>query len=200
MKTLVLTAHPNLETSRINRAWFEALSEADSVTTRNLTSVASDTMQFDVDVEQALLLEHDRIVFQFPLYWYSSPPVLKAWIDQVLTYEFAYGPKGDKLKGRELLILVSTGGPEDSYHAGGYNSFSIDEFLKPFQQTANLTGLTFLRPFVAHGLVSASQEDIEAGIPKMLAHITDPELDPKVKLARLLSEIENDTTMSEAIS
>ncbi|MBE1284170.1 MAG: flavodoxin family protein [Rhodobacteraceae bacterium] len=200
MKTLVLTAHPNLTKSRINRAWFDMLSQTQDITTRDLTSVGGPKMQFDLATEQALLLAHDRIVFQFPFYWYSAPPVLKAWMDQVLTYGFAYGPGGDQLKGREFLILVSTGGPADSYHAGGYNNFSMDEFLKPFQQTANLTGMTYLRPFVAHGMAQATPDQIQTGLPAMLAHLTNPVLDPKVKQARLLAELAADPVKAAAVS
>ncbi|MCA0907718.1 NAD(P)H-dependent oxidoreductase [Ruegeria marisrubri] len=200
MKILVLTAHPDLKKSRINRAWFEALSEADAVTTRDLTAIGGPEMRFDIATEQALLLAHDRIVFQFPFYWYSAPPVMKAWMDQVLSYGFAYGPGGDKLKGREFLILVSTGGPAESYHAGGYNNFSMDELLKPFQQTASLTGMTYLRPFVTHGMAVATEEDIEATVPAMLAHLTDPELDPKVRQARLLRKLAEDPAKAAAIS
>ncbi len=200
MKTLVLTAHPDLNRSRINRAWFEALSEATNVTTRDLTDIGGSEMRFDIANEQALLLAHDRVVFQFPFYWYSAPPVMKAWMDQVLSYGFAYGPGGDQLKGREFLILVSTGGPEHSYHAGGYNNYTMAEFLKPFQQTANLAGMTYLRPFVAHGMALATQEQIEANVPEMLAHLTDPDLDPKVKQARLLKQLEDDPTKAAAVS
>jgi glutathione-regulated potassium-efflux system ancillary protein KefG len=200
MKTLVLTAHPNLAKSRINRAWFDVLSQETGVTVRDLSSLGGPEMAFDPETEQALLLSHDRIVFQFPFYWYSSPPVLKAWIDQVFTYGFAYGPGGDRLKGREFLILVSTGGPADSYHAGGYNNFSMDEFLKPFQQTAQLAHMTYLRPFVFHGLAVAGDRDIDASIPAILAHVTDPELDPQVKQARLLNELEDDAEKAAAIS
>ena len=45
----------------------------------------------DVEAEQALLLEHDVIVFQHPVYWYSSPAILKEWQDLVLEHGFAYG-------------------------------------------------------------------------------------------------------------
>lgn len=200
MKTLVLTAHPDLGKSRINRAWFDALAQADSVTTRDLIAIGGPEMRFDIAAEQSLLLAHDRIVFQFPFYWYSAPPVMKAWMDQVLSYGFAYGPGGTKLKGREFLILVSTGGPADSYHAGGYNNFSMDELLKPFQQTATLTGMTYLRPFVAHGMAVAKAEQIDASIPEMLAHLTDPELDPKTKQARLLKALEEDPEKAAAIN
>ena len=200
MKTLVLTAHPDLNKSRINRAWFDALSEAANVTTRDLTAIGGGEMRFDIEAEQALLLAHVRIVFQFPFYWYSAPPVMKAWMDQVLSYGFAYGPGGDRLKGREFLILVSTGGPEHSYHAGGYNNFSMAEFLKPFQQTANLAGMTYLRPFVAHGMALATLEQIEESVPKMLAYLSDPELDPKVRQARLLKQLEDNPTLAAAVS
>ncbi len=200
MKTLVLTAHPDLSKSRINRAWFDALSEAADVTTRDLTAIGGGEMRFDIEAEQTLLLAHDRIVFQFPFYWYSVPPVMKAWMDQVLKYGFAYGPGGDQLKGREFLILVSTGGPEHSYHAGGYNNFTMAEFLKPFQQTANLAGMTYLRPFVAHGMAVATQEQIEENVPHMLAYLSDPELDPKVRQARLLKQLEDDPSLAAAVS
>ncbi len=200
MKTLVLTAHPDLRKSRINRAWFNALSDASHVTTRDLTAIGGPEMRFDIEAEQALLLAHDRIVFQFPFYWYSAPPVMKAWMDQVLSYGFAYGPGGDQLKGREFLILVSTGGPEHSYHAGGYNNFSMAEFLKPFQQTANLSGMIYLRPFVAHGMAVATQEQIEENIPHMLAYLSDPELDPKVRQTRLLKQLEDDPSLAAAVS
>lgn len=200
MKTLVLTAHPNLSKSRINRAWFDALSEAADVTTRDLTAIGGSEMRFDIEAEQALLLAHDRIVYQFPFYWYSAPPVMKVWMDQVLNYGFAYGPGGDQLKGREFLILVSTGGPEHSYHAGGYNNFTMAEFLKPFQQTANLAGMSYLRPFVGHGMAVATQEQIDANVPHMLAYLSDPELDPKVRQARLLKQLEDDPSLAAAVS
>ncbi|MDD7911530.1 NAD(P)H-dependent oxidoreductase [Pseudovibrio exalbescens] len=200
MKTLVLTAHPDLTKSRINRLWFVALSEQENTTTRDLTAIGGETQQFDVETEQTLLLAHERIVFQFPWYWYSAPAVLKAWIDQVLSYGFAYGPNGDKLKGRECLVLVSTGGPAESYHAGGYNQFTMDELLKPYQQTANLTGMTYLRPFVLNGLAVAEETDLAASVPAMLSHVLDPELDPKIKQARLLKQIAEDQAQAAAIS
>lgn len=200
MKILVLTAHPSLETSQINKAWHDALAKTPDVTVRNLTKVGGPTMRFEPEKEQSILLSHDRIVLQFPFYWYSAPPVLKSWMDQVLSYGFAYGPGGDKLSGREVLLLVSTGGPADSYHAGGYNNFSMDEFLKPFQQTAMLAHMRYLRPFVFHGMAQATPDDIKASVPAMLAHVRDPELDPAVKQARLLKELEMRPELAAAVS
>ncbi|MBT3139766.1 flavodoxin family protein [Phaeobacter gallaeciensis] len=154
MNTLVLTAHPNLASSSVNRMWFNALSTVEGVTTRDLMAVGGPEMQFDPAVEQALLREADRIVLQFPFYWYSTPPVLKAWLDQVLLVGFAYGPGGTQLHGKELMLVVSTGGPAESYQSDGINSFSMLEFLAPFQQTALMVGMTYLPPFVLHSAMS----------------------------------------------
>lgn len=139
MKVLVVLAHPNLKTSRINKAWFEALSKVPNVTVNDLTANYPN-MDIDILEEQALLLQHDRIVLQFPLYWYSSPPILKVWMDFVFQPGFAYGVGGNKLRGKEWMIATSVGSTEDGYRAGGHNNFSIDELLRPFQQSVNYVG------------------------------------------------------------
>ena len=109
---------------------------------------------FSIDVarEQQLLLAHDIVVFQHPLYWYSSPAILKEWQDLVLEYGFAYGSGGTALAGKIALTAISSGGGFDAYCKSGFNGFSIRQFLLPFEQTARLCGMTYLPPFVAHGL------------------------------------------------
>lgn len=176
MNTLVLTAHPDLSSSSINRKWFEALSNVEGITTRDLMAVGGPEMHFDPAVEQALLQKADRVVLQFPFYWYSSPPVLKAWLDQVLLFGYAYGPGGNKLRGKELMLVISTGGPAESYTADSYNSFSMPEFLTPFQQTATMVGMTYLSPFVLHSAMGRDQSLIEASIPAVISHITTPRI------------------------
>lgn len=159
MKTLVIVAHPNIINSRVNRQWVEELRKYPEITVHDLyKEYPSETI--DVEREQALLLEHERIVWQFPFYWYSSPSLLKKWQDEVLTYGWAYGSKGDKLHGKELMLAISTGGPAEAYRAGGYNHFAMSELTKPFQATSNLIGTKFLPSFVLNGINSLSDEDI----------------------------------------
>ncbi|MEM9227864.1 MAG: NAD(P)H-dependent oxidoreductase, partial [Verrucomicrobiota bacterium] len=85
MKPLVIVAHPNLTESRFNQALYKAAAEHPDITTRVLYEAYPD-WKIDVAHEQALLEAHDRIILQFPLYWYSTPPMLKLWEDEVLTY------------------------------------------------------------------------------------------------------------------
>lgn len=179
MNILVLTAHPDLSASTANRKWFEALSlsnstqsSTDQIVTRDLTAVGGDEMRFDPSVEQALLEKADRVVLQFPFYWYSSPPVLKAWLDQVFLFGFAYGPGGDKLNGKELMLAITTGGPAESFQASSFNRFSMAEFLTPFQQTANMVGMTYLPPFVLHSAMSRDSAKLDASVGELISYVT----------------------------
>ena len=61
----------------------------------------------NADTEQKQLLDHDIIAFQFPMFWYAAPSLLKEWTDLVLEQGFAFGPKGDKLRGKERCCWQS---------------------------------------------------------------------------------------------
>jgi putative NADPH-quinone reductase len=163
MTLLVIVAHPNLENSRVNSRWVKELKmhqHSRWVTIHNLYKEYPD-FRIDVEREQALLMGHDRIVFQFPLQWYSTPALLKQWQDDVLTYGWAYGTNGNKLHGKELIIAFSAGGSVDAYQANGFNQFTIDEFLRPLQQVAKLTGLKLLPYFRFHGAFQVNEEQLE---------------------------------------
>lgn len=184
MKTLVIVAHPNLEQSRVNKRWMEEMKKQQGVTVNNLYEHYPNE-NIDVEREQKLLLDHDRIVFQFPFYWYSTPPLLKKWQDEVLTYGWAYGPNGNKLNGKEFVLAVSTGGPQNAYVAGGFNNYTLSELLRPLQATSNLIGATYLTPYIFNSAVVASNEDIEKSAKAYCKHVLNPELDPKVALRNL---------------
>ena len=150
MKVLVIVAHPNIEESIVNRRWVEELKKHSTITIHQLYRCYPDEV-INVEQEQMRLLQHDRIVLQFPFYWYSSPSLLKKWMDTVLTNGWAYGANGDKLHGKELMLAISTGAPSEAYQTGGRNHFTISELTKPFQATSNLIGTTFLPSFVLNG-------------------------------------------------
>lgn len=157
-KVLVLFAHPRLEKSRSNRALLRHL-PAD-VTFKDLYEVYPD---FNVNVaeEQRLLLAHDIVVFHHPLYWYSAPPLVKQWIDLVLSFGWAYGPGGVALKGKTAFHVLTTGGPESAFQLEGFHGFTLAEFLRPLQRTMTLCGMTWLPPFVVHGTHRRTDEELE---------------------------------------
>jgi glutathione-regulated potassium-efflux system ancillary protein KefG len=158
--TLVVVAHPDLASSRITARLAESVRDLGHVTVHEIGPAYPDG-GFDIPHEQELLRDHDRIVLQFPWYWYSVPAVLKAWIDQVLTYGFAYGSSGTALRGKTLQVVTSTGGPEASYAAVDPTSgFTMIQLLAPFDATARLLGMRLAEPLVLHGARTVSDEDL----------------------------------------
>jgi putative NADPH-quinone reductase len=173
MKILHLVFHPNLKTSRVNRIWKEQLENSGKITTSKDVYKEYPDFKIDVAKEQELLLQHDRIVIQFPLYWYSMTPLLKQWLDDVLTYNFAYGSKGDKLKGKDLQLLISVGGQQKFY--SGFDKFcTIYDLMKPFELTANLTKMNYLIPEWMYRADAVDEETIRKFGQRWI-HIVDDE-------------------------
>ena len=151
-RLLILFAHPALHKSRVNQLLLSSVQSLPGVTVNDLYE-SYPNFHVNVAREQALLLEHDVIIFQHPFYWYSSPAILKQWQDLVLEYGFAYGKNGTQLQGKLVLTAISTGGPSSAYQRGGYNYFTVRELLAPFEQTVRLCGMTYLPPFVVPGVL-----------------------------------------------
>ncbi|MGV3466327.1 MAG: NAD(P)H-dependent oxidoreductase [Heyndrickxia sp.] len=145
MKTLVIVSHPDIMESGSQLYFINSVKAFEDVTIHHLENTYADG-NIDVEKEQLLLKQHDRILFQFPFYWYSSPPLLKKWQDDVLTDDFAYGKRGSALNGKEFGLILMVGVNESEYQAGGSELFSINELTKPFQAVAHKLGMTYLRP------------------------------------------------------
>lgn len=159
-RVLILFAHPTLERSRVHRRLIERLPDDPDLTFHDLYE---EYPRLDIDVprEQALLVEHDVIVFQHPFYWYSTPPILKQWQDLVLEHGWAYGSSGTALEGKTFVSVISAGGGEAAYCSAGYNRFTVRELLAPVEQTAQLCGMRFLPPFVVFGTHGLGPDAIE---------------------------------------
>lgn len=145
MKTLIIVSHPDIEDSNSQQFLKEALPKSDNMTYHHLESEYQDG-EIDIKAEQALLSEHDRIIFQFPFYWYAAPPLLKKWQDEVLEEKVAYGTGGTLLRGKELGLVMIIGIAEKEYQVGGSEQFTISELVTPFRALAHKTGMHFLRP------------------------------------------------------
>lgn len=159
-KILILFAHPALERSRINRVLIRGIDELPGVTFHDLYQLYPDFF-IDVQREQELLLQHDIIIWQHPLYWYSVPPLLKQWIDLVLEHNWAYGQYGVYLQGKKLVNVITSGGGALSYCDNGKHRYTIQEFLRPLEQTACLCGMRYLPPFLIQGTHQMGAVDAE---------------------------------------
>lgn len=187
-KVLVISGHPDLQKSFTNTVILEELnSSLSDVEIRRLDALYPD-FKIDVAAEQAALIKADVVVLQFPFYWYSVPGLLKQWIDDVFSYNFAYGAEGDKLKNKDLILSFTVGGPTESYDPLGYNHFTIEEMVKPLQQTVYLTGMNYREPVYTHSMVY---------IPGVYNELEDVQGRAKEHATRLIGEIENLTNSAE---
>ena len=158
MKTLVLVFHPNLKgQSRVNAALVKAAEELQNVTVRDEYALYPDG-KIDVKAEQKAVEEADRIIFQFPIFWFSSPALLKEWEDKVLEHGWAYGSEGHAFEGKEFGVAVSTGSPESAYQTGTPGRYPIEQLLIPIEGTAYYIGATWLKPFATYDAFGITDE------------------------------------------
>lgn len=155
MKTLIVVAHPDRENSVVNRHWIQDLQTSPELYTVHELYNAYPDGKIDVVREQKLLEEQDNIVLQFPIYWFSSPALLKQWQDDVLTYGWAYGAEsGYKMKGKNVALAVSAGIHLEDYAQDGRYQYSLDEVLRPFEITIKYVKSNYLSYFGFYGVES----------------------------------------------
>ena len=185
----VIAAHPNWRDSRVNRLLLQTARDAAAttprVTTCDLYTLYPDYC-IDVATEQARVAAAQLIVLVHPIQWYAMPALQKLWLDDVLTYGWAYGgdsttKAGTALRGKDLWLVATTGGPETSYHPQSYNRYFFDAFLPPYEQTAALCGMRFLPPLILHGAHSASNAEVQQHVATFVERLQSypnwPELD-----------------------
>jgi glutathione-regulated potassium-efflux system ancillary protein KefF len=158
---LVIVAHPTMAQSRVNRRLLDAARQrgGPAVAVRDLYRLYPDYL-IDTAAEQAALSRARLVVWQHPLHWYGMPPLMKLWVDEVLSFGWAYGPGGTALRGKDLWLVTSTGGAQASYRPDRYNRYFFDAFMPPYEQTAALCGLRFLPPMVLHGAHRVAEAEL----------------------------------------
>jgi glutathione-regulated potassium-efflux system ancillary protein KefF len=197
----LIAAHPNWRESRVNRPMMQAAQGTPRVHVQDLYSSYPD-FTIDVTAEQNALEKAQLIVLLHPIQWYSMPALQKLWVDEVLTYGWAYGEGGNKLQGKDLWLVATTGGPEASYHPQGYNRYFFDSFLPPYEQTAALCGMRFLPPLILHGAHAVAQEVVTqhiATFSQRLGSYPDwPEMDDLQQCAACVVPMKDRPTEQEA--
>jgi putative NADPH-quinone reductase len=167
---LILYAHPDQPASRINRHLRDQACLLPNTEVRDLYRLYPRGI-VDRRKEQEALLRADIIVSQYPLFWYSMPPLLKEWVDTVLEYGWAYGPNGNKLAGKSWLHCVSTGGDAYSYTKSGAHGYRLEDFLRPQEMTARLCHTRWLTPFVTHDAMRVQDDALHATGERYCQHL-----------------------------
>lgn len=148
MRVLLLFAHPDFDRSRVNRRLLAAARDVEGVEIHDLYEAYPD-FGIDVRAEQERLEAAQSVVLQHPMYWYSTPSLVKEWFDLVLEHGWAYGSEGMALEGKNFLSAISAGGRRAAYGAEGAHRYTIPELLRPIEQTVRLCRMHWLPPFAA---------------------------------------------------
>ena len=125
----------------------------------------------DVDSEQQKLLAADAVIFQFPLWWFGMPAILKGWVDRVFAYGLAYGYKGagnryrygdGAFRGKRALLSVAVGGPAADYAPRGING-PLEQLLFPITHgTLFFAGFDVLPTFAVYATGNLTAQSMEA--------------------------------------
>ena len=201
----LIAAHPAWRESRVNRPLMQVAQGLPRVQVQDLYSSYPD-YSIDVAAEQKALEQAQLVVLLHPIQWYSMPALQKLWLDEVLTYGWAYGggmgEGGTKLQGKDLWLVATTGGPEESYHPQGYNRYFFEAFLPPYEQTAALCGMRFLPPLILHGAHAVDQEVVTQHIATFSQRLESypdwPEMDDLEQCAACVVPMKDRPTEQEA--
>jgi NAD(P)H dehydrogenase (quinone) len=118
----------------------------------------------EVEAELQKLAWCDVLIWQFPLWWFGVPAVLKGWVDRVFAMGRAYGAgqfyENGVFRGKRALLSLTTGSgsPAEAYQPGGLQGDLLG-ILRPIHRgMLQFTGFTVLAPHVVYGPARQSDE------------------------------------------
>lgn len=152
--------------------------------------LASETDGFadEVEAEIAKVEAADLMIWQFPLWWFGLPAILKGWVDRVFAMGRAYGNghiyETGKFKGKRALLSLTTGGPADAYLENGFNG-DLNAILRPIQRgILNFTGFSVLQPQLVHGPVRVDDAQRQAWLAQWAQRLREIESEMAIVVGR----------------
>lgn len=167
--TLVIASHPYPEKSVINKALWSVAETAPGVRFRRLEALYGNHCGgIDVAAETKAYEGINRVVFMFPIHWYSFTPMLKAYLNDV------WHPLGRKaFPGKQLLVVATCGGKAENYSREGAAGHSIQDFLAPLSATASYEGMTFEEPLAFYGVGNADEKTIRSYQDQLVKRLSE---------------------------
>lgn len=117
-----------------------------------------------IQASHDLIRSADYLIFQFPLWWFSMPAIMRSWIEKSFTFDFAYNGRERRwfsdgpFNKKHAMLSITTSGPEHIYQSNGING-EMDKILWPIHNgILNFTGFNVLRPFICWGTDQSDDE------------------------------------------
>ncbi|MCO5159309.1 MAG: NAD(P)H-dependent oxidoreductase [Aquamicrobium sp.] len=108
----------------------------------------------DIAAEMEKLKRADLVIFQFPVWWFGMPAILKGWADRVFARGFAYlpGRKYDTgmFRGKLAMVAATTGTSADTYAPDGIDGDILTVLWPIHNGLLRYSGFDVLTPFIAY--------------------------------------------------
>jgi NAD(P)H dehydrogenase (quinone) len=116
----------------------------------------------EVQAEMDKVNACDALIFQFPLWWFSMPAILKGWVDRVFAMGYAYGGgrwyNRGVFQGKRAMLSLTTGGGDTFFSSEGLSG-DIHMQLYPINYgILRFCGFDVLPPHISYGAGRASPE------------------------------------------
>jgi NAD(P)H dehydrogenase (quinone) len=125
-----------------------------NLATEQTAAYQSGTTAPDIVAEMEKLKRADFVIFQFPVWWFGMPAILKGWADRVFARGFAYlpGRKYDTgmFKGKTAMVAATTGTSADTYAPDGIDGDVLTVLWPIHNGLLRYSGFDVLPPFVAY--------------------------------------------------
>ncbi|MDO4903633.1 MAG: NAD(P)H-dependent oxidoreductase [Limosilactobacillus sp.] len=174
MKKVINLFHPNFAGSRVNKALVKAAEDA-GFEVRDMYKLYPD-FKIDVKAEQKVFEEADRMVWEFPVYWYSAPALFHQYAQDVFEYGWAYGHDATALHGKELLIATTVGA--HNYGHDNFVKYDVHEIFRPFQAISRLLGTTYLKPFEVIGASTIDDDQLAQAAKDYVEYLNSDDVKP----------------------
>jgi len=137
-----------------------------SLAHEQLNASLTSNYQREIQDQQRRLKEADLVIFQFPLWWYSIPAILKGWVERVLGNGFAYDDEhvfeNGLLKGKRAMLSLTTGATNEELIADSQYTGSIEQMLKPFiGGVLKFCGIDWVTTFLAPAVSRMNNNDVK---------------------------------------
>ncbi len=137
------------------------------------------TLADDIQIEVEKVQRADLLILNFPMYWTSTPAMLKGWIDRVFVSGIFYGGKRfynhGGMVGKKAMLSFTLGGREHMFGDHAIHG-SIEDLLLPIQRgTLAYAGFEVLPPFVAYHVPYISNEARQKMLVDYQQHLSNLE-------------------------
>lgn len=137
-----------------------------------------------IEVELQKLEWCDLMIWQFPLWWFTVPAILKGWVDRVFAMGRAYGQgkiyQNGVFKEKKALLSFTTGGQSADYITGGLNG-NLNGMLRPLHRgILEFTGFSVLEPHVVYGPARLPADDLEREIERWRIRLSQIEMEDQI--------------------